>query len=175
MGRALEQKKKAVAELKDKFDKSKTVILTDYRGLDVAEMTELRRQLRETGVDYKVVKNTLARIAARDLGMEFLDEYLVGPTAIAFSEDPVAPAKVLCKFADDHQDLELKAGIMDGKLIDIDSIKQLADLPSREVLLAQVLAGMKAPITGLVNVLNGPLRSLVYVLQAVKDKKEKQQ
>lgn len=175
MGRALEQKKKVVEELKDRFDKSKTVILTDYRGLDVAEMTELRRQLREAGVDYKVVKNTLARIAARDLGMEFLNEYLVGPTAIAFSEDPVAPAKVLCKFADDHQDLELKAGIMDGKLIDMETIKQLADLPSREVLLAQVLAGMKAPITGLVNVLNGPLRSLVYVLQAVKDKREKQQ
>jgi large subunit ribosomal protein L10 len=175
MGRALEQKKKVVAELKDKFDQSKTIILTDYRGLNVAEMTELRRQLREAGVDYKVVKNTLVRIAARDLGLDFLDSYLVGPTAIAFSEDPVAPAKVLCKFADDHQALELKAGIMDGKLIGMDSIKQLANLPSREMLLAQVLAGMKAPITGLVNVLNGPLRSLVYVLQAVKDKKEKQQ
>lgn len=174
MGKALEQKKEVVKELKDKLNGSKATILTDYRGLDVAEITELRRQLREAGVEYKVVKNTLTRIAAKDAGYDFLEDYLVGPTAIAFSEDPVAPAKVLSNFAKEHKDLELKAGMLDGKLLDKDAIKQLADLPSREVLLARVLAGMQAPISGLVNVLNGPLRGLVYALQAIKDKKEQQ-
>lgn len=172
MGNNRQIKEQVVADLKDKLSRASSVVLTDYRGLNVAEMTELRRMLREAGVEYKVVKNTLTLIAARDTGLEGLEKYLTGPTALAFGvEDPVAPAKLLSKFAKNHKNLEIKGGVLQGRVIDLDGVKSLADLPPKEVLLAQVLAGMQAPISGIVNVLSGPVRNLLYALQAIKDKK----
>lgn len=167
------EKEAIVAELKEKLEQSKAAILTDYRGLNVAAMTELRRLMREQGLEYRVVKNTLTRFAAQELGLDNLEPYLEGPTAIAFSfEDPVAPAKVIMDFAKEHKQLEVKAGLLRGKVIQPEGVKELADLPPREVLLAQVLGGLQAPIAGLVGVLNGAPRNLVYVLEAIRKQKE---
>ncbi|RCW40303.1 MULTISPECIES: 50S ribosomal protein L10 [unclassified Halanaerobium] len=166
------EKEAVVKELADKFTHSKSMVITDYLGLNVAEMTELRKQLREAGVDYKVVKNTLASIAADDVEMDEMNEFFSGPTAIAFGmDDPVSPAKILVDFAEDHEVLEIKAGILNGEIIDIDKVKSLAKIPSREQLLAQAFAGMKAPLTGLVNVLQGNIRGLVQVLGQIKEQK----
>jgi large subunit ribosomal protein L10 len=166
------EKEIVVQELIEKFSDSKSAVLTDYRGLNVAEVTELRAKLREAGVEYKVVKNTLAYLAAKETGYEDIKEYLSGPTAIAFStEDPVAPAKVLSEFAKDHENLEIKSGFLSGDILDVEEIKALADIPPREVLLAQIARGMKAPISGLVYSLKYPINGLVYALNAIKDKK----
>jgi len=166
------EKKQVIDELKDKFSKAESAILTDYRGLDVDKISELRARLREENVEYKVVKNTLARIAAKESGLDVLEEHLVGPTAIAFSyDDPVAPAKILNKFEKESKIMKVKMGLVEGKLVDYDEIKVLAELPSRDVLIAQTLAGLQSPIAGLVNVLNGPIRELVYTLKAIQDKK----
>ncbi len=170
---ATAEKVQVVEELVDKFQRGQGVVLTDYRGLDVKEMTELRSKLREAGVEYHVVKNSLALIAARQVDLGDLEELLVGPTAIAFGYDePVSAAKVLSQFAKDHDDLEVKGGVLDGKVIGADGVKALADLPSREELLAQVLRGMQSPISGLVGVLHGTLRQFVYALEAVRKQKE---
>ncbi|MCL5045223.1 MAG: 50S ribosomal protein L10 [Actinobacteria bacterium] len=167
------EKEMAVGELTEKFRNSKAAVLTNYRGLNVAQATKLRKKLREAGVEYRVVKNTLARIAAHQLGLTGLDGFLEGPTAIAFgAQDPVAPAKALSDFAKDNKQLEIKAGLLEGKVIDPTGVKALADLPSREVLLAMVLGGMQAPMYGLVTVLNGPLRQFAYVLEAVRKQRE---
>lgn len=167
------EKEAMVAELKEKLDQARAAIITDYRGLNVAALTELRRRMREQGLEYKVVKNTLTRFAARELGLDDLEPYLEGPTAIAFSyEDPVAPAKVIMGFAKEHKQLEIKAGLLRGKVIRPEGVKELADLPPREILLAQVLGGLQAPIAGLANVLNGVPRSLVYALEAIRKQKE---
>lgn len=169
----IELKQPVVQEIKGKLEASKGAVLTDYRGLNVGEVTELRNKLREAGVEYKVVKNTLARIAANEIGIEGLDGYLEGPTAIAYGiEDAVAPAKILSEFAKAHKNLEIKAGILEGKVIDLAGVKALADLPSREVLLAKLLGSMQSPLYGMANVLQGNLRNLVYVLDAVRKTKE---
>lgn len=161
-----------VAAIKDRLARSQAVVLTDYRGLDVQEITELRRKLRDAGVEYKVVKNTLLRLAAHDADITVLDPLLEGPTAAAFSyNDPVPSAKILTTFANTHKELEIKGALLDGKFIDVDGVKALADLPSREVLLAQVLAGFQAPIAGFVNVLHGTLRNLVYAVEAIRKQK----
>ena len=145
------EKEAAVAELAENFTKAKSMVITDYLGLDVEEMTELRSQLREAGVD----------------------EYIVGPTAIAFGlEDVVSPAKILVDFAEDHEDLEIKAGTLNGGLISKEKVESLADIPPREQLLAQVFSGMQAPISGLVNVLQGNVRGLVQVLNQIKEQKQ---
>lgn len=168
----LEAKKQVVEEIKERFQKMQSAVLTDYRGLNVAEVTELRTKLREAGVEFKVLKNTLTKIAADEVGLEGLDPYLEGPTAIAFGiEDVVAPAKVLSDFAKTHKALEIKAGILEKKVIDFDGVKALADLPSREVLLAKVLGSMQAPMYGFAGSLQGLLRNFVYVLDAVREKK----
>lgn len=172
-GAILEAKKKVVAEIRDRLERSAAVVLTDYRGLNVAEATQLRRQLREAGVEYKVLKNTLARFAFDELGLEDLKEDLVGPTAIAFSyDDPVAPAKILSEFAKEHKHLVVKSGVVEGKVIDTAGIMALAALPARDVLLAQVLAGFQAPVAGFVNVMQGNLRNFVRVVDAVREQKE---
>lgn len=167
-----ESKVAIVQEVKEKLSNAQGAVLTDYRGLNVKQVTELRKRLREAGVEYKVYKNTLTAIAARELGLGDLEQYLVGPTAIAFGyDDPVAPAKILAEFAKENEALELKAGLLEGRVIGLDEVKALAALPSREVLLSQVLRGMQAPIAGLVNVLQGNIRNLVYALDAVRQKK----
>ncbi len=164
-----------VAELKDLLSSSKGAVLVDYCGLTVAEDTELRSKMREAGVKYMVAKNTFIRIAAKEAGIEGLDAYLEHNPAVAFSaEDPVAPAKILNDFSKDHKALEIKAGILDGKVIALDEVKALAELPSREELLAKLVGSMQAPISGLVNVLQGTIRNFVYTLEAVRQKKEQE-
>lgn len=164
-----------VAELKDLLSSSKGAVLVDYCGLTVAEDTELRSKMREAGVKYMVAKNTFIRIAAKEAGIEGLDAYLEHNTAVAFSaEDPVAPAKILNDFSKDHKALEIKAGVLDGKVIALDEVKALAELPSREELLAKLVGSMQAPISGLVNVLQGTIRNFVYTLEAVRQKKEQE-
>jgi len=168
-------KQAIVAELKEKLTGAKGAVLVNYRGLTVAQDTKLRRQLREAGVDYRVVKNTMTRIAAQEAGLEGLDVYLEGPTAMAISAtDPVAPAKIIIDFVKEHklQALEVKAGLVEGNVIDEKGVKALASLPSREVLIAKMLGSMQSPITGLVNVLQGSIRNLVYALDAVRQQKE---
>ena len=168
-------KEQVVAELSDKLARTKGAVLTTYSGLSVAQDTKLRRRLREAGVEYRVVKNTLTRIAASKANIAGLDPYLEGTTAIAISyTDPVAPAKVLSEFVKElkGKNLEIKAGIVEGKVVDVNGVKALASLPPREVLIARVLAGMQAPIAGLVNVLQGTTRNLVYTLEAIRKQKE---
>ena len=166
------EKEAVVKELTDKFSSAKSLVITDYLGLNVAEMTELRSKLREAGVEFKVVKNTLATIAANDVEMEEMTEYFSGPTAIAFGEDDaVSPAKVLVEFAKDHEVLEVKAGLLNGEIISKDKVESLAEIPSREELLAKAFASMKAPLSGLVNVLQGNIRGLVQVLNQIKEEK----
>lgn len=170
-----EEKVQVVSEIREKLANSGSAILLDYRGLTVEEATALRKQCRENGVDYKVYKNTLTEIAAKELGLDGLIPYLSGPTAIAFGvKDPVAPAKVMTEAIKNMKKMEFKAGVVEGKIIDVEGIKALADLPSREQLIAKMLGSMNAPISGLVTVLGGTLRSFLYALNAVKDKKEAQ-
>lgn len=168
----LQAKSKIVEEIKEKISSSQSMILVDYRGLDVEELTELRKKYRDAGVDYKVYKNTMMRFAFKDLGLEEFNEYLKGPSAVAFGlEDPVAAAKVTSEFAKTNEKLEIKAGIVDGVIIDENGVKSLASLPSKEVLVAQVLAGMNAPIQGFANVLQGTVRGLAIVLNAIAEEK----
>ncbi len=168
----LKQKKEVVKEISEKIKSAKALVFADYRGLTVEQDTELRNALRKAGVDYKVVKNTLTRFAAKENNLGGLDEFLNGPTAMALSDsDPVAPAKVLSEYAKKFEKLELKAGVVEGKIIDAEGIKALAELPPREVLIAKVLGGFNAPISGLVNVLNGNIRGLVVALNAIAEQK----
>ena len=169
-----EEKQKVVEDIKTKFQNSTGVVLADYRGLTVTQVTDLRAQLREAGVEYRVLKNTMVRRAADELGIEGLDEFMKGPTAVAFSADPVAPAKILSEFSRKNKNFAIKAGVLEGKVINSDKIKDLASLPSREVLLAQVLAGIQAPLQGMVNVLQGPIRKMGYALEEVRKLKEAQ-
>ena len=169
------QKQSTVAELTEKLSQAKGAVLINYRGLTVAQDTKLRRKFRENGVEYRVIKNTLTRIAAKQMGIEGMEPYLEGPTAMAYSAvDPVAPAKIISEFIKESrlQNIEIKAGLVEGKVIDANGVKALANLPPREVLIAQVLAGFQTPIVGFVNVLQGTIRNAVYVLDAIRQQKE---
>jgi large subunit ribosomal protein L10 len=160
-------KASAVAELTTAFRDSSAAVLTEYRGLTVAELKELRRSL-EGNATYVVVKNTLSKIAAREAGVTALDDLLVGPSAIAFvSGDPVAVAKGLRAFNREHPLLIIKGGVLDGAPLSSDDIKKLADLESREVLLAKLAGGFIAPATQLASVLMAPVRQLAQVLGAL--------
>ncbi len=170
--KTLNAKKEVVSELSTKFKEAKAMVLADYRGLTVEQDTELRSALRKAGVEYKVVKNTMTKFAADQNGLEGLDPFLNGPTALALSTtDPVAPAKVLSDYAKKYDKLELKVGVVEGKIIDLAGIKALAELPPKEVLIAKVLGGFNAPISGFVNVLNGNIRGLVVALNAIAEQK----
>ena len=145
--KVLEQKQQLVAELSEKIGKAITGVVVDYSGTSVADDTTLRKELRENGVDYFVVKNTLLGRAVAGTELEGMKEVLEGTTAIALSEtDYTAAARILCKFAETHESFKVKAGFLDGKLIDLDTIDSLAKLPSKEVLLATVLSAFQAPI-----------------------------
>lgn len=171
-------KQAVVAQLKEQLESAKGVVLTSYKGLTVAQDTELRRELREAGVSYHVVKNTMLRIAAKEAGIEGIEEHLEGTTAFAFStEDAVAPAKVICGFIkknklEDAEVLTVKVGMVEGKVIGVDEVEALATLPSREELIAKLLGSMNAPISNTVNVLQGVIRNAVYVLDAIRSQKE---
>ncbi len=169
----LNRKKEITADIHERFSKSKIVIVTDYKGLDVMTMNDLRRKLRDVGVEYKVVKNTLLIRASDDTDAALIRDHFKGPSAIALAfDDPVSPAKVLTEFAKAHEKLEIKAGVMNGKVLELEAIKALSKLPSREVLLAQVLSTMNAVPTSFVRALSDLPRKLLNVLNAIKEQKE---
>ncbi|WDV45433.1 50S ribosomal protein L10 [Clostridiaceae bacterium M8S5] len=169
----IEQKKILVSEIQEKIEKAQAMVLVDYRGLNVEEVTNLRKKFSEADVEYKVYKNSMMRFAFKNAGLEDFNQFLTGPNAVAFCEtDAVAPAKIAEEFAKDHKNLEIKAGVVDGKIIDINGVKDLAALPPREVLIAQVLGGLNGPISGFANVLQGTMRNLVYALDQIKEQKE---
>lgn len=171
----LEQKKQVVSDLAERLKSAAAGVLIDYKGISVAQDTELRNEFRKAGVEYNVVKNTLARFAANQIGLDGLDDILNGTTALATSTaDPVSPAKVFAAFQKkyDKLDISVKAGFVDGKVISADGVKALAELPPKEVLVARVLGGLNAPISGLANVLIGNVRGLAIALNAVAEKKQ---
>ncbi len=169
----IEEKKQIVAEIKEKLDAASLVICTDYRGLNVQQVTELRNQLRVPGVEYRVLKNTMFRFALQQAGYEDMANQIAGPNAVVFSdEDPVGPAKTIIEFAKTNKQLEITAGILEGRTISPEGIKDLAQLPSREILLGQVVGTMQAPITSFVRVLNANLTGLVRVLDGIREQQQ---
>ena len=169
----ISQKKELVERLAKALSESEVSILIDYKGLDVLKMTELRAQLRNEGVQIEVVKNTLLERASEGTDAALMKDFYKGPSAIVLSkDDPVAPAKILAKFAKENDKLEIKAGTLSGKLLDVDAINQLAKMPSKEELLGQLVYTLNAVPTSFVNVLSGVPRSFVNVLSAIKDQKE---
>lgn len=152
--KVLEEKQQIVAGLSEQFKSAVSGVLVDYCGLTVEQDTKLRNKLREAGVEYKVIKNTLARIAAKEVGFDELDPILNGPTALAVSmTDEVAPAKVLADFAKDNEKLEIKSGFLDGKVVSLDEIKKLAATPNRETLIAMLMGSLNAPASKLARTL----------------------
>jgi large subunit ribosomal protein L10 len=142
----LAQKEADVTALTDKMKDASSIVLVEYRGLTVAESNELRRALRAEGVDFKVYKNTIASRAAKNLGYDEFAEAMKGPNALAFGADQVAPARVLAKFAKDHQNLVLKTGVVDGAVVDEETIKKLSALPNKEGMIAKFASVLNAPI-----------------------------
>lgn len=160
----LEKKQSVVNEIKENIESSKSMVLVDYRGLNVEELTDLRNRFRKENVVYKVYKNTMMNFAFKDLGFEDILGLLEGPNAVAFSkEDPIAAARVAHDFAKDHDNLEIKAGYLEGEFLDIEGVKGLASIPSREVLLAKLLGSFKAPVS-----------NFVYLVDAIAKKKEEE-
>lgn len=153
-------KEAKVQEIKEKLEKAEAIILANYQGLTVEEDTELRKKFRESGVDYKIYKNTLVKLALKELGVEGLDESLKGPVSIAIGyEDPTAPARLLNDFAKEHKALELKAGYVQKQIYDTAKVKELAAIPPKEVLVAKLLGSLNAPIS-----------NFAYVVKAIADK-----
>ena len=144
----IEQKATVVSEIKEKLENAKSVVMFDYRGLSVQEVTELRRKLRENNADYKVYKNTLTKRALDELNID-MDDYLAGPSAISFGTDEISIVKVLNDFAKYHKALELKAGIIEGKVASMDDLKRYAAIPSRDMLLTQLAAGLMGTVRDL--------------------------
>jgi large subunit ribosomal protein L10 len=171
--RAIAAKSKVVEILKENISRSKLLVLTDYLGFSVKEMTQLRRQLRAENSEVKVIKNTLVERAVKESGLGELAGHLKGPTAVILGyQDTVGPLKVLVKFIKDAEKGTIRIGVLDEKVFSQGDLTAISKLPSREVLLAKVVGSLQSPIVGLVNVLQGPIRKLVYVLSAVRDKKE---
>lgn len=165
MSDVLEKKKQLVEEITDKFRDSQTSVVVDYRGLDVAQVTELRKQLREEGVEFHVYKNTMTRRAVEAVELNDLHDVLVGPTAIAFSkEDVVAPARILNNFAKENEELEIKGGVIEGQVATLDQIKELADLPDYDGMVSMLLSVLQAPI-----------RNFAYATKAVSEQKEEEE
>lgn len=178
MGEPRADKVAVVAEVKEKLEASSGVVLTEYRGLDVPAMAELRSSLRPAGGEYKIYKNTLVKLAASAAGVEFDDELLTGPTALAFvgekadgsQGDPAAVAKALKEFAKTHEALVLKGGVLDGNTLSVDEIKALADLPSREVMFAEFAGALEHMLGDFAGLLESKLREFVYAMQELEDK-----
>lgn len=167
-----QKKEEILDELREKFQHAKVAVMANYRGQTVASMTRLRKRLREKGCDLKVAKNTLTLKVAKEMGIEGLEPYLEGPTVIAFSgEDLVAPAKIFAEFVKETKTFEIKGGVLEGRTIGLKEVRDLADLPPREVLLAKVLGGMQTPMYGFASVLQGTLRSFAYALEALRKQK----
>jgi large subunit ribosomal protein L10 len=170
-----QEKTAEIESLKALFAKTQLAILTDYKGLKVNEFNDLRRKLRASGSELKVVKNRLAKIALKGTALEVIADKMVGTTALTTAlADPVGPAKVITDFAKDNEKVVFKAAAMGGKLISKLDFEALAKLPSKEVLIAKLMGSMLAPATNLVSVLSQIPRQLVTVLAAIRDQKEKQ-
>jgi large subunit ribosomal protein L10 len=168
-----EEKATSIAEIREKLSDARGAVLTDFRGLSVADITELRTLLRKSAVEYKVVKNTLAKRAIADTGLADLAAYLEGPTAIAISQtDPVAASKAVTTWAKGRQTFTVKGGIVEGRVVGPSEIADIADLPSREVLLGRMAGAFQAPLVGLVQVLSASLRGFASVLDQVRQRKE---
>lgn len=159
---AINEKAVVVSEIKDKISKSKSVIIVDYRGLTVSEVTNLRNQFRAAGVEYKVFKNKMVSRAADELGIKGLDQYLEGPSAFIFGyNDPVMPAKIMAEFINKAKKTEVKGGIMDNAVIDNQVVQKLAELPTKDVLITKLMWSIQ-----------GSIRNLAYALNSVKEKME---
>jgi len=166
-----------VQELKERLDQAKSILLVDYKGISVKQDTHLRRKLRDNNVDYFVEKNTLIKLATKDLSIDGLDEFLVGPTAVAVSkEDEIIPTKIISEFMktlpEEVEFYSFKAGIIDDQLMNVQELERIVKLPSKQELLAQIVAGLNSPISGLVYTLNGILQKLVFVFAEIKNKKQ---
>ncbi len=159
----INSKKAVVGEISEKMKASQSTVVVEYRGLSVAEMTQLRRDLSAEGIEFKVYKNSLAQRAAEEAGVAELANDLIGPNAIAFGSDAVAPARILANFAKTHEQLVLKSGIVEGKVVDTATIKQLSTLPNREGMISMLLSCLQSPVRG-----------FACVVKAVKDQKEAQ-
>jgi large subunit ribosomal protein L10 len=170
----LKEKKSVVANLSEQMKGATTGVLVDYKGINVDSDTKLRVELRSAGVTYTVVKNTLMQRAIQGIGLEELGPALKGTTALATSEDAVLPAKILHEYAKKSGGkFKIKAGFVEGRVIDITGVQALAALPSKEVLIAQIMAGLNAPVSGVANALNANIRGLAAVLNAVAEQKQK--
>lgn len=172
MSANLENKKQIVESIKAKITESKSVVLVDYKGLTVAQDTELRNAFRKAGVEYKVLKNTLVRKAFNELGVNDFDSDLNGPTAVAFGSDEVTPAKIAMEEIKKLEDkIKVKSGYVEGSRVDVAGVKALASMPSKEELVAKMLGSMQAPISNFAGVLSSIVRSVVIALNAVAEKK----
>lgn len=170
-----EKKEKIVADLVEKFSRSQALIMTDYQGLKVEEMRTLRNRLREESCGYHVVKNSLVKLAMEKVALPFEETLFAGPTAIGFCyEDVVAPAKAIVNYAKETKTLSIRGGVMGSQIVSEGEIISLSQLPSRDELLAQMIAQLQAPLVGLVNILSDSLRALVYLLQARAEQMEPQ-
>ena len=171
--------------IREHIQSADVVLLTDFKGLTVAEVNELRQQLRDAGIQYKVCKNRLVKVVAQELGIEGLDDHLVGPTALATSDDPAACSKILKEFAGDHENLKIKGGLLGKTVIDAARVEALVDMPSKDQLIAMAVVGIKAPLSGLVSVLHrgssmtefvgvlsATVRQLTTALQAIADQQK---
>jgi len=169
------EKQETIDEIRGKLGSAKMTILTEFQGLNVAEMTELRKILRKAEIDYKVYKNTLVGMAAQQLGITGIDKYLVGSTALAIikKDELASPTKLLKDFSAKHQNLKVKAGILNNRVAAPEDVNSLINMPPREVILSMVLGGMKAPMSKLMGVLQAPIRDFMSVLKNLADKKEK--
>ncbi|MBI5117665.1 50S ribosomal protein L10 [Candidatus Poribacteria bacterium] len=166
------EKEKLVEELSQKLSQNEMSILTEYTGLTVLALTQIREQLRKASIEYRVFKNTLARIAARNTGLEGVLDFIERPTGYVFSNDPVMASKILADFIKTNPNMKIKCGVLKGRVLKPAQVQALASLPPKKILIGQLLGQMQSPISGLVNVLNGPVRNLVYVLDELRKKKE---
>lgn len=167
-----DQKAVVLEDLRDKFQRSKGVVFAQYRGMTVNDLYEMRKALRASKVDYKVAKKTLVRIAAQEQGYEIPKEVMEGPVGVAFGfDDEIIAAQKMSEFSKKFENLKLMGGVMEGKVINASMVKQLASIPPREVLLAQLMGAMKGPISGFATVLNGVVAGFVRVVDGYREKK----
>lgn len=172
------EKQQLVQDISDKFSKAKAFYLTDFSGLNVEEITDLRRKFRESSIEYRVLKNTLVRLALNNVGFKGIENHLSGPTAIAFSyDDPAVPAKIISDFLKINRRSkkpEVKVCVVENEILTAGETQELVNLPSRDILIAMVLGGFNAPLTGLVGTLNEVISKLVRTLKALEEKKSQE-
>ena len=175
MSQAKLKKASEVKELADKFTRAKGIVFTSFSGLNVEDTTDFRKKVSKAGLEYKVIKNNIINRALREIKLDSLEKFINGPTGVVISfEDPVLTAKIVKEFSSSHDKLQVRAGVIEGKSFDSAEIKVIADLPPKEILLAKVVGGMKAPFYKLVYVLNANMQKLVGTLEAVRKNKEKE-